>query len=220
MADLKAVKTIIFDYDGTLHDSSAIYIPAFKRAYDYLVAHNKAEPKIWTDEEITQWLGYSKQDMWQQFMPELDELFQTNASNLIGETLQSKIHNNEARLYPDAVETLSYLKEKGYTLLFLSNCSIDYMNLHAEKFKLDQYFSKLFCTEMFNFKKSKKEIMKIVKQDYEGDFLIVGDRFQDIEVAELDNTYSIGCTYGFGQKEELEPSDVLIHTISDLKTIL
>ncbi|MCD8506009.1 MAG: hypothetical protein LRY37_02510 [Alkalibacterium thalassium] len=42
---LSHVRTIIFDYDGTLHDSSKIYIPAFKRAYDYLVKNNKAEEK-------------------------------------------------------------------------------------------------------------------------------------------------------------------------------
>lgn len=220
MADLKAVKTIIFDYDGTLHDSSKIYIPAFKRGYDYLVEQNKAESRFWIDKEITQWLGYSKQEMWEMFMPGLEKVHQKKASNLIGETMKTKLLNNEAELYPGALKTLGYLKEKGCTLLFLSNCSIDYMELHTELFDLDQYFSRLYCTEMFDFKKSKKEIMKIVRQDYEGDFLVIGDRFQDIEVGELDDTYSIGCIYGFGKQEELEHSDTLIDDIGKLMKLL
>lgn len=220
MTDFNTVKTIIFDYDGTLHDSRAIYIPAFKVAYDYLVAEGKAEPREWLDEDITQWLGYSKQEMWQLFMPDLEKEYQSKASSLIGETMQRKLANNEAKLYPEAIETLSYLSEKGYTLLFLSNCSIDYMDMHADLFDLNQYFSTLFCTELFNFKKSKKEMMKIIKQDYEKDFLIVGDRFQDIEVGQLDDTYSIGCSYGFGKKGELVESDTLINDIKELKVLL
>ena len=220
MADLKAVKTLIFDYDGTLHDSRAIYIPAFKRAYDFLVDHQQAPPRIWSDEEITQWLGYSKREMWQLFMPDLEEDYQRRASAIIGHTMQAKLLNNEAKLYPGALETLGYLKDKGYTLLFLSNCSIDYMEHHSERFNLEQYFSKLFCTELFKFKKTKKEIVKIVKQDYPAEFVVIGDRFQDIEVAELDGIHSIGCSYGFGKKDELKRSDILIDDISELRTIL
>ena len=33
----KGVRTIILDYDGTLHDSTKNYIHAFKQAYAYLV---------------------------------------------------------------------------------------------------------------------------------------------------------------------------------------
>ncbi len=220
MEKLTSVKTIVFDYDGTLHDSREIYIPAFKRAYDYLVEQKKAAPRDWKDEEVTQWLGYSKQDMWQHFMPDLEDTVQQKASHLIGETMQTKLLNNEAKVYPRALETLKYLKDKGYTMLFLSNCSIDYMEQHNELFGLDQYFSKLLCTEQFNFKKSKKEIMKIVKQDYEEDFVVIGDRFQDIEVGELDGFYSIGCQYGFGKIGELKASDLVINDISELKHFL
>ena len=58
------IKTIYFDYDGTIHNSIKIYAPAFKKAYDFLVENNKAEPKNWKDEEIKKWLGYSKKEMW------------------------------------------------------------------------------------------------------------------------------------------------------------
>lgn len=220
MADFSSVKTIIFDYDGTLHDSSKIYIPAFLKAYDYLVEEGQAKETSWSDEDITKWLGYSKKEMWQAFMPTLEAEYKEKASSIIGQTMQDKIANNEAELYSGALETLSYLKNKGYTLLFLSNCSIDYMERHADRFNLKDYFTDMYCTEMYDFKKSKKKIVQLIREEYKDDFLIVGDRFQDIEVAELERIYSIGCAYGFGNKSELEQSNLIINGIEELKTIL
>ncbi|SFC16216.1 phosphoglycolate phosphatase [Alkalibacterium subtropicum] len=218
MTKFKNVKTIIFDYDGTLHDSSRIYIPAFKRAYAYLVENEQAPEKVFQDQEITRWLGYSKKEMWELFMPHLVDAHKNEASRLIGETMVDKISRKEAHLYPDALETLAYLKEK-YTLIFLSNCSIDYMESHADMFNLRDYFTDMYCTEMYDFKKSKKEIVADFKHKYPSEYAIVGDRHQDLEVGELDQTYAIGCSYGFGQKEELAQADNVISDIAELKNM-
>ncbi|GAB2500872.1 hypothetical protein GCM10008929_21880 [Alkalibacterium psychrotolerans] len=220
MTDYSSVKTIIFDYDGTLHDSSRIYIPAFLKAYDYLVEEGQAKETSWSEESITKWLGYSKKQMWQEFMPTLEAQYQEKASSIIGQTMQQKIENDEAVLYPHALDTLDYLKNKGYTLLFLSNCSIDYMEKHADKFNLNEYFTALYCTEQYEFKKTKKEIVQLIREDYNDDFLVIGDRFQDIEVAELKNISSIGCAYGYGRKSELEQSDLMINDIKELMSLL
>lgn len=219
MKDFSNVKTIIFDYDGTLHDSSRIYIPAFKRAYAYLVENEQAPEKVFQDQEITRWLGYSKKEMWELFMPHLVAAHKNEASRLIGETMVDKISRKEAYLYPDALETLAYLKDK-YTLIFLSNCSIDYMESHADMLNLKDYFTDMYCTEMYGFSKSKKQIVAEFQHNYPSEYVIVGDRHQDLEVGELDETYAIGCTYGFGQKEELEKADMSINDISELKNIL
>lgn len=219
MANFSSVKTIIFDYDGTLHDSSRIYIPAFLKAYDYLVQEGLAEETSWSDESITKWLGYSKKQMWQEFMPHLETKYQEKASSIIGQTMQEKIADHEAKLYSGALETLSYLKDKGYTLLFLSNCSIDYMESHAEMFHLKDYFTDMYCTEMYDFKKNKKEIVKSFRHKYPSDYVIIGDRHQDLVAGELEDTCSVGCTYGFGLKEELIQADSVINDIAELKKL-
>ena len=36
------MKGVIFDYDGTLHESIRIYAPAFHKAYEYLVEKGHA----------------------------------------------------------------------------------------------------------------------------------------------------------------------------------
>ena len=67
--------SLIFDYDGTLHDSIKIYAPAFRQAYAYLVSLKLAEERTWTDGEISPWLGFSSRDMWNSFLPELPQFY-------------------------------------------------------------------------------------------------------------------------------------------------
>ena len=40
------MKGVIFDYDGTLHESIRIYAPAFHRAYEYLVEKGHAPQRV------------------------------------------------------------------------------------------------------------------------------------------------------------------------------
>ncbi len=216
---LNNIQTIVFDYDGTLHDSTANYIVAFKMAYNYLIENEKADPREWKDEEITKWLGYSSKDMWENFMPNLDAEHQATASKIIGETLLEKVLAKESTLYTGALETLDYLRDKGYQLIFLSNCSEKYMNAHQKAFQLNQYFEDMYCTETFDYN-AKYKIFELIEKQYKEKFLIVGDRIQDFEISHYHNLVSIGCNYGFGSEEELQQSDLRINAIQELQDIL
>lgn len=218
-AELAGIKTIVFDYDGTLHDSTKNYILAFKRAYDYLIAHGKAEPREWTDAEITKWLGFSAKDMWDNFMPDLEPEYQQTASRMIGETLQQKAQANEAVLYPGALDTLAYLREQGYTLVFLSNCKHEYMEAHRRTFQLDRYFSGMYCTEDYDFI-PKYDIFTQFKDHYQPEFLIVGDRLHDFEIGQVHRLKTIACTYGYGTDEEFGMADYRIVDIRELSKML
>ncbi|MCA9765036.1 MAG: HAD family hydrolase [Carnobacterium sp.] len=218
-ARLKAIRTLIFDYDGTLHDSRQNYIAAFKRAYRYLVAHQKAKPREWQDDEITKWLGYSSKEMWENFMPDLAKEYQLAASKLIGETLLEKVLLKEAKLYPEALETLDNLKSKGYNLIFLSNCSEAYMQAHQEIFQLDCYFDEMYCSEQFNFI-PKHEIVTLIKSEWQEEYLVIGDRIHDLEIGHYHQLITIGCTYGFGTKAEMQQSDIRINNIQELQELL
>ena len=64
-------KNIVFDYDGTLHETIRIYAPAFRMNYRILVEQGLAAPREFTDDEIGRWLGYTAADMWNAFAPQL-----------------------------------------------------------------------------------------------------------------------------------------------------
>ena len=78
------MKYIIFDYDGTLHNSIRIYEPAFKRAYDYLVNNGYAEEKVFKEDEVSRFLGLTARQMWNDFMPSLPEDEKKKCSSIIG----------------------------------------------------------------------------------------------------------------------------------------
>lgn len=200
---------LIFDYDGTLHDSIQIYAPAFQFAYNHLVALGKASPKEWVENEISRWIGMSSKNMWNSFMPNLSQILKDECSNMIGNKMICLVNEGKAKLYPQALKTLSKLKSKGYNLIFLSNCKHSYMQAHIDFFLLDNYFSAFYSTEDFGFK-PKYEIFNTIREKVTEEFIIVGDRFQDFEIALKNGFKSIGCKYGYGSNIELSNATMLV----------
>ena len=112
---MENIKTIIFDYDGTIHDSTKIYSDAFRIVYQQMVKEGEAPWREFSDEEITKWLGYSAQDMWDAFMPHLSQAKKMRYSSEIGRIMTERIKNKQAVLYDGALDTLAYLNgEDGY----------------------------------------------------------------------------------------------------------
>ena len=62
---------LLFDYDGTLHDSLRIYAPALQTAYDRLVRLGYVPARRWSADEVRQWIGLSPGEMWDRFLPDL-----------------------------------------------------------------------------------------------------------------------------------------------------
>lgn len=48
-----------------------------------------------------------------------------------------------------------------------------------------------------------------IKRHFEGDFLVIGDRFHDMEVARVHHLKAIGCGYGYGSEEEFSGASVI-----------
>lgn len=227
---------MVFDYDGTLHDSIVLYAPAFRKAFSFLVdvapqaVIDQGYPldKFWEDQAISQWLGYSKTEMWQNFMPHLRDDLKIQASRMIGDAMLELIEAGHAKLYQGVLETLSYLKKQDYTLLFLSNCSTAYMEAHKAYFQLDTYFDAFYCAGQYP-KKSKAEILSyVLKTDYARDGelddeaivgYVIGDRRQDVESAVQNGFLMIGCPYGYACEGELSEADHMIDAVEALNKI-
>ncbi|QAA34788.1 HAD family hydrolase [Clostridium manihotivorum] len=219
MLKFEKIKTIFFDYDGTLHNSIKIYGPAFRKAYDFLIENGYAEERQWTDREISYWLGFNPSDMWREFMPSLSDNIRDKASKIIAGEMKSLIESGKPELYEGAIETLEYLKDKHIKLVFISNCKIYYRDCHEKLFNLDNYFEELACSEEYDYI-PKYEILNIIKKSYPKEMVIVGDRKQDIEAGRKNRIFTIGCSYGFGLPGELDDADIIINDISDLRKLI
>ena len=113
---------LLFDYDGTLHDSLAIYAPAVRAAYDALAARGLAEGEPPSLEAIRRWIGMAPSEMWEQFQPQLSSQEKQAGGVYIGRRMQELVEEGKARLYPSVSLVLDELKTLGVGMLLLSNC--------------------------------------------------------------------------------------------------
>ena len=90
------------------------------------------------------------------------------------------------------------------------------MEAAREKFDLDRYFSKYFIGEDYNF----IDKYKILAREMNDDYIMIGDRKEDIKAGIKNNKKTIFATYGYGSLDEAIGSDIKISSIADLKEIL
>ncbi|MBR6581468.1 MAG: HAD family hydrolase [Ruminococcus sp.] len=206
---------LIFDYDGTLHQSMLTYAPAFRATCKMLADMGYMPEKEYTDEEISYWLGFNSTDMWNNFLPDVPVDIKEKARVFLGQDMGQRIENGEGALYPNAEKVLEELKVQGHTLIFLSNCRVKYMERHSRVFRLRRYFDYFYCCEEYDFI-PKYQIFRLFSLQHKGEFVVIGDRFHDIETAEKNGLKSIGCGYGYGNPEELSVADIIVDDITEI----
>lgn len=214
---------IVLDYDGTLHESMAIYGPAVRHAVKCVAGMSAAEVKALKDEDISCWLGFTSKEMWDSFLPDLSEGQKKACETVVGREMTRLIQEGQAKLYPSTIKVLAELKKSGHTLVLLSNCKHNYMVEQIKLFRLNNYFDSFYCSEDYRFA-SKSRIFELIRKRYSDvpleDFVIIGDRAKDIEVAQTFDLFSIGCLYGYGSEEELQNASVLCESITDLPQLI
>lgn len=206
---------LLFDYDGTLHDSLAIYAPAVRAAYDALAARGLAEGEPPGVEAIRRWIGMAPSEMWEQFQPQLSFGEKQAGGTYIGRRMQELVEAGQARLYPGVPQVLDELKTLGVGMLLLSNCPVSYLRAHTACFGLERWFDGLYCGEEFNYR-PKHEILPLLQARWPGEFLVIGDREQDMEMARRNRVPAVGCLYGYGSREELAGATWLAKTPEEI----
>ncbi|MGE9971251.1 HAD family hydrolase [Candidatus Pseudoscillospira sp. SGI.172] len=206
---------LLFDYDGTIHDSLHIYVPAVQSAYDRLASLGYAAPRRWTGPQLQRWIGYPPLEMWNQFQPRLPENEKQFSAEFVGEEIYRLIENGQARLYPHITQVLETLHRRGYRLLLLSTCPRRYLDTHVEHFGLHRWFDAMYCGEAYSYR-PKHEICRLLMEQYDGRFLAIGDRKGDIEIGRQNQFPAIGCCYGYGASEEFCGAARLVRTPAEL----
>ena len=213
------IKAIIFDWDGTLHDTTHLYGSAFRTGCRWLKENGYGGRDDYTDEEAAQYIGYSAKETWRLFRPDLPDEVTDIPNRIVAETMVTDIENDKAVLYPGALDVLGQLKKEDYFLVFLSNCRISYMEAHRAYFHLDKYFDRMYNCEAFGWA-GKPEIFNMVKDDLPEGYVMIGDRASDLEVAIKGGFPSIGCSYGFGFEGELKSADLIADNVIQIPKLV
>ena len=178
-----------------------------------------APPRIYSDREVSIYLGMNAEDMWNAFMPGLPQALKQFASERIGSEMVRLIKQGEAVLYDGVPAMLDELTAQGHTLVFLSNCKHAYQQAHRAYFGLDQWFSGYFCCENYE-NRPKEAIFPSIKARFGGPYVVIGDRASDFRVASVHGLRSIGCGYGFGTREELALADVVVQSCKEIPRLI
>lgn len=201
--------TLVFDYDGTLHDSTFIYLPAFRMVERRLMLEGAVGSQAVEDAKVLSWIGLSPPQMWADFMPGWAWQQAEPYSKEIGAHMIRATKGGKARWYPGVAETLETLKNRGHRLMLLSNCTDAYMGAHRQAFPIDRYFESVHCSQNFQVP-SKKEILRELFSQGVQDLVMIGDRQTDMEAGRAMGALTVGCTYGFGREGELKESQRLV----------
>ena len=208
---------LIFDYDGTLHESLCIYEPAVRACVSEFRKRGM-DLRQPSTEQIIKYLGLTTQEMWDDFAPELSAQEQKEGGEFIFLEMQRLIRQGTARLYDGTYGMLSELKAQGHTLVFLSNCAEPYMEENAQAFHLHDYFDEMYCAEWFDWK-PKPQIVKLLINEWEKGgaepekIIVIGDRYKDMEIASVrEGTGTIFCAYGYGRIEEGSCADAIAYS--------
>jgi phosphoglycolate phosphatase len=213
------IRTLIFDWDGTLHNTERLYGNAFRKAYHWLVVQDLAPEREYTDQEVSQYLGMNAPDMWNCFMPQLPQPVKERASAMIGQGMVAEIQAGHAILYPGTAEVLTKLNVQGYEMVILSNCKRDYLEANRRAFGLDRWFQGFYCCQDFDFA-PKEEIFPTIFENHPRDFAVIGDRASDFRVAKIHQLSCVGCAYGFGTAQELSQADLIAHRVEELPELI
>ena len=212
-------KLCLFDLDGTLIDPHT----AITKGIQYALASVGIE--VTDRNQLNPFIGPPLRDSLREFynFTDADEI----------ERLVCKYHEYfsengiyENTLYPGVIEMLEQLKDAGCTLtIATSKLMVNAVKI-AEYLKFDQYFDLIIGCELDGSRSRKCEIIDYilaaidpVRENFP---VMIGDRKYDIIGAREMGIDSIGVTWGYGSKEELEKEnptliaesiEELLHTI-------
>ena len=211
--------TLIFDYDGTIHDTLHIYEPVMRETYHRLAQQGYVKEEPLARERIAGWLGLNAKEMWDDFQPQLADEIKEQAAKRNGDGMVSRVRAHEARWYENARSTLDLLKQNGYPMIVLSNCKIGYREAHWEEFRMERWFDRFYDCESYGFV-PKTQIIKEILPQYDAPYVVIGDREKDLACARAAGAVFVGCLYGYGSREELAGADILIKDIGELPEVL
>lgn len=194
----KTYKNVIFDFDGTINDTS----PGIYETFTKVLAHFGIDA--------------SKMDL----SPHIGPPLKYSYTKLVGEAdcdeaiaLHRKtfVDINAVALskpYDGAIEMLDKLYRLGRYELSVASCKYQpHLIASLKLLDIEKYFKHVYAQTEKRLYKAEVLNALIEENGYNrAECLLIGDTLNDIDGAAANNIDVVAVTYGFGKKEELEKS--------------
>ena len=212
------MKLIILDFDGTLADTRGLIVQTMQQT----IASLGLEPR--TDEQCASMIGLPLKQAFTDLIPMTDAM----GEHCVDTYRQIFNENNAAYTiptFPNVLETLRLLSQKGYTLTIASSRSHRSLMEFVVNMDLQEVLSYVLGADDVTQAKPNPEPVLKTLEKYgctPDEALVVGDTWYDIEMGRRAGVRTCGVTYGNGTREELlnAGADFLIDDFEELKSIL
>jgi phosphoglycolate phosphatase-like HAD superfamily hydrolase len=204
----RSIKTLLFDWDGTLVDSAGLGLGAFQKAFAELGFEFRKE--IYDATYSPNWystyesLGLPK-EKWR-----------------VADDLWIKHYGEEtAMLVEGGRETILDLRHKGYRLGVVSSGSYSRVGREIQVSGLSEIFEVVICNEHIINKKPHPEGLELAMRNltcHRRECCYVGDAPEDIQMGKRANVLTVGVRSTYPSSARLldEQPDIYIESLSEL----
>jgi len=209
------IKLIIFDFDGTLGDTRRNIVTTMQMTIAELGLPER------TDDECASKIGLPLDGCFEALYPEEAKETIRHCTDTYRRIFQENLQTMKPQVFPKVKETLSILKEQGYTLTIASSRWHKSLSELTNDLGIGDYISYLVGAD--DVEKAKPNPEPVLKTLIATGFnanqtLVVGDMNADILMGKNAGVKTCGVTYGNGTKRELEEAgaDYIINSIDEL----
>ena len=212
------MKLIILDFDGTLADTRGLIVMTMQQTIQELGLESR------TDDQCAAMIGLPLKQAFTDLSPMTDEM-----GDLCVDTYRKIFKENNtnytAPAFPNVLETLRLLSDKGFTLTIASSRSHWSLMEFVESMNLQEVMSYILGgDDVTQAKPNPEPVLKTLEKFgcTPDEAIVVGDTWYDIEMGRRAGVRTCGVTYGNGTREELlnAGADFLIDDFGELKSII
>jgi phosphoglycolate phosphatase len=192
--------TLLLDLDGTLTDSREGIVRSLAHA---LHAQAGRAPD---DETLVRWIGAPLAEVFAALLPEPSAACVACAIEHYRERFD-RIGWRENQIYAGVPEFLAGLRARGLRSLVVTSKARPFAERIARHFGLAGILDGIHGAELDGTRTSKTELIGYVLASEglsPGHAVMLGDRHYDVIGARANGVRSLGVTYGYGQRAELE----------------
>lgn len=209
------VNTFIFDFDGTLADSSNCSVMSTQRAFE------KIGLKIPLAKEIEGYMGIPIEVSFKKMAgdPLSEDKFETLLVNF--REIYRSFENQLITTFPDVKVVLNELKNQNKSLYVVTSKHSEVLKRNLQFLGISSYFDGIIGSDnVDHYKPHPDGINKIVeKNGFERDkVMMIGDAIYDIQMAKSATVISCGVTWGTHSEELLrnEKPEYIVHEMKEL----
>ncbi len=210
----KEKPTLLFDFDGTLMDTSESIYEAFRALFK-----KYSDEKLFTDEVKEEVLGPALRDTFPKYFPGIDY-----------DTLYKDYHARQVEVAPivnhptlNAVETLKKLHEEGYKIGIISTRSHEGIEGLLKDNGLESYIDDICgLKDVENLKPDPEAIFKLInKNKWNREAVMIGDSLMDIRCGKNYGAFTVAFLNNPKRSEQLSrEANRCISDMNDLLEIL